>query len=89
VRAGAARAQCTHCDAIAGRRAAWYFLGMEDKSAWTDVVEISRRTIRDDNEYTTCWKSDMACRARRLVCVVTMRGEANMPLDTRFTSDVA
>ena len=66
MRAGAARAQCTLCDAV-GRRAAWYFLGMEDKSAWTDVVEISRRTIRDDYEYTTCWKSDMACRARRLV----------------------
>ena len=39
------------------------------------TVEISRTTMGDDHEYTICWKSGMACRARRLV---TMQGEADM-----------
>jgi hypothetical protein len=48
---------------------------MMEKLDVTVIVEISRTTMGDDWEYTTCWKSGMACKAR---CVVTMEGEANM-----------
>jgi len=48
---------------------------MMAKSAETVIAEISGTTMRDDEEYTTCWKSRTERRARHLV---TIPGEANM-----------